>query len=410
VTERTEDLDTLLARIEDPAIRSLFSPAFILCAEHFDRFTIESVLRVADDLGFGAELEAGISAGELVARRGFVPRAEIPLRWFFAKLAAAGSLDASGPAEDPRFVARGPLPPGDPDVPEARARAIDPRSRPAFAVVRAMVEHVPEFLRGEKTGEDILFAPTRLPLWFDYFSNDHLLYEINNRLGAEAVARELPPGRPATIVEIGGGSGSAALAVGERLAREAALSRIGQYVFTEIVPTFLRRAERSIRARFPDLAAEFRKLDMNEDFASQGVAPSSADVVYAVNTVHIARDLGATLARIRETLRPGGVAVFSECVRPFAGQPIYVEFVFNFLENFTGVATDPATRPNHGFLTPGNWRSAFEASGFEEPRILPDVEELARHYDAFFVAAVSARRPRSSPGRRAASGPNPGDR
>ena len=47
------------------------------------------------------------------------------------------------------------------------------------------------------------------------------------------------------------------------------------------------------------------------------------------------------LARIRETLKPGGSAVFSECVRPFAGQPIYVEFVFNFLENFTGVAQVP---------------------------------------------------------------------
>ena len=101
----------------------------------------------------------------------------------------------------------------------------------------------------------------------------------------------------------------------------------------------------------------------------------------------------ATLARIRETLKPGGVAVFSECVRPFPRQPIYVEFVFNFLENFTGVATDPDTRPNHGFLTPENWRRALRAAGFEKPEILPDVEELARHYDAFFVAAVSGRRP-----------------
>jgi hypothetical protein len=57
------------------------------------------------------------------------------------------------------------------------------------------------------------------------------------------------------------------------------------------------------------------------------------------------------------------------------------------------VATDAATRPNHGFLTPQNWRNAFAAAGFEAPAILPDVEELARHYDAFFVAAVSARRP-----------------
>ena len=101
-----------------------------------------------------------------------------------------------------------------------------------------------------------------------------------------------------------------------------------------------------------------------------------------------------TLGRIRETLKPGGAAVFSECVRPFEGQPIYVEFVFNFLENFTGVATDAATRPNHGFLTPDNWRKAFEKAGFEKPEILPDVDALARHYDSFFVAAVTARKPR----------------
>ena len=60
----------------------------------------------------------------------------------------------------------------------------------------------------------------------------------------------------------------------------------------------------------------------------------------------------------------------------------------------TGAATDAATRPNHGFLTPDNWRNAFEKAGFESPEILPDVEELARHYDSFFVAAVTARRPR----------------
>jgi SAM-dependent methyltransferase len=394
VTERTEDLETLLARIDDPAIRALFSREFVLCAEHFDRFTIESVLRLVHELGLAEPLAAGTSARELVRGRGLASRAEVPLDWFFAKLAAADYLDAASPDGERRYRARGPLPPGDPDLAEARARALDPHSMPAFAVVRAMVEHVPAFLRGEKTGEEILFAPARLPLWFDYFSNDNLLYQINNRLGAEAVARALPATRPATVVEIGGGSGSAALALGERLARDGALPRIGRYVFTEIVPTFLRRAERSIRARFPELPIEFGKLDMNADFAAQGIGAGIADIVYAVNTVHIARDLSATLARVRETLRPGGVAVFSECVRPFAGQPIYVEFVFNFLENFTGVVTDAATRPNHGFLTPDNWRRAFEAAGFEAPGILPDVEELAKHYDAFFVAAVSARRPR----------------
>jgi len=394
MTTRTEELPELLARIPDPAIRSLFSHEFILCSEEFDRFTTDVLLNLVRDLGLEEPLRRGTTVEGVIAEKGYAPRAEVPLRWFFRKLAAEEYLDVEGSGPRESFRARGPLPAGDPDRAETQSRAIDPRSAPPFAVVRAMLEHVPAFLRGEKTGEEVLFSPAKLPLWFDYFSNENLLYQINNRLGAEAVFRALPRSREATVVEIGGGSGSAALAVAERLARDAALPRVGRYVFTEVVPTFLRRAERAIRARSPELRIEFQKLDMDQGFEEQGLPRETADVVYAVNTVHIAKDLHATLGRIRETLKPGGAAVFSECVRPFEGQPIYVELVFNFLQNFTGVATDPRTRPNHGFLTPENWRNAFRAAGFERPEILPDVEELARHYDAFFVAAVSARRPR----------------
>lgn len=394
MTTRTEDLPTLLARIPDAAIRELFTPEFILCAELFDRFTVDMILNAVRELDLSAALERGATVAEIVAAKGYAPRAAVPLDWFFRKLAAEEYLVAEPRGAGPSFRARGPLSAGDPDRAESQARAIDPHSLPPFLVVRAMAEHIPAFLRGEKTGEEILFSPTKLPLWFDYFSNDNLLYAINNRLGAEAVLRALPASRPVRVVEIGGGSGSAALALFERLARDAGLHRIERYRFSEIVPTFLRRAERTIRARFPGLPIEFSKVDMDRDFAPQGIPPGEADVFYAVNTVHIAKDLGQTLSRIREALAPGGVAVFSECVRPFDGQPIYVEFVFNFLENFTGVATDEATRPNHGFLTPGNWRAALSSAGFENVQILPDVERLAQHYDSFFVAAVSARRPR----------------
>ncbi|HEU5248832.1 MAG TPA: class I SAM-dependent methyltransferase, partial [Thermoanaerobaculia bacterium] len=344
MANRTEDLSSLLARIPDPAIRSLFSPEFILCSEEFDRFTLDAVLNLVAELGLVGPLERGTTVREVVRSQGWAPRAEIPVTWFFRKLAAEDHLDVEGSGAEAVFRARGPLPVGDPDRAEARARALDARSAPPFAVVRAMLEHVPEFLRGEKSGEEVLFSPAKLPLWFEYFSNDNLLYQINNRLGAEAVARALPPGRPATLLEIGGGSGSAALAVAERLSRDAALARIGRYVFTEIVPTFLRRAERNVRSRYPGMPVEFQRLDMDRSFRAQGIEPGSADLVYAVNTIHIAKDLAATLGEVRETLRPGGVAVFSECVRPYEGQPIYVEFVFNFLQNFTGVATDPATR------------------------------------------------------------------
>jgi SAM-dependent methyltransferase len=396
VTTRTEDLTALLSRIPDPEVRALFTPEFVLCAEHFDRFTVEMVLKTVASLGLGEDLARGTTVCGLVAHRSWVPRAAVPLDWFLRKLAADGYLDVDHSGAEILFRARGPLPPGDPDRAEAMARALDPRSMPPFAVVRAMTEHIPAFLAGERTGEDILFSPTKLPLWFDYFSNDNLLYAINNRLGAEAVLRALPATRPATIVEIGGGSGSAALALAERLTRDASLGRIGRYRFSEVVPTFLLRAERAIKARFPELPIEFSKVDMDRDLVEQGIPEGEADIFYAVNTVHIARNLGVTLERIRKSLKPGGAAVFSECVRPFENQPIYVEFVFNFLENFTGVATDPETRPTHGFLSPENWRRSLTAAGFTHVEILPDVESLARHYDAFFVAAVTARREGSS--------------
>jgi len=151
VTDRTEEIAALLLRIEDPEIRSLFTPEFVLCCEEFDRFTTDMVLRLVRDLDLEGPLVAGTSAAEIARSKGFASRAEIPLGWFFRKLAAEGYVDRAESASGPVYRSRGPLPPGDPERAEARARAIDPRSVPPFTVVRAMVEHVGEFLRGEKT-------------------------------------------------------------------------------------------------------------------------------------------------------------------------------------------------------------------------------------------------------------------
>jgi hypothetical protein len=73
-------------------------------------------------------------------------------------------------------------------------------------------------------------------------------------------------------------------------------------------------------------------------------------------------------------------------------RPIYVEFVFNFLESFTNVKTHPERRPTHGFLTPRAWRASLEAQGLEV-EIVPDVDAMAQRYPRFFVGAAIARRP-----------------
>jgi SAM-dependent methyltransferase len=392
-TERSpEQLSLEIRQSLDPELRPLFSREFIVCSEWYDRFTTETVGEALAGLGLVEALDSSTTAGEIVASRGFAARSAVTLSWMLEKLAEEGYLEAEGAGESRRYRRRAPLPSGSASSKE-KAFAIDPACAPAFAVVEQLAENIGAFFRGEKTGEEILFSPSKLSLWFDYFNNANLLYAVNNRLGAEAVFRVLPSTRVAEVLELGGGCGSAAIALFERLEAGGRLDAIARYRFTEPVPTFLRRGERALRQRFPGVTLEAGKLDMNQDFAGQGVAVGSVDIVYAVNTIHVAQDLSSTLSRIFEALAPGGCAVFSECLRLREGQPVYVEFIFNFLENFVGVATDPAVRPTHGFLTPGNWRAALGRAGFERIEFLPDVERLSREFPTIFVGALLARRP-----------------
>lgn len=376
----------------EPDVRRHFSREFIVCCEYFDRFTTEVAGRDLERLGLAEEFREPSTVEDALARKGYVPRAAVPLRWMLSKLAQDGFVEFESRNGVERFAARIPLPPAGSGAKE-KALAISPAAAPAFTVVEELSANIVDYFRGTKTGEEILFSPARLSLWFDYFNNENLLYAVNNRLGAEAVSRTLARTHPSAILELGGGAGSAALALFEHLTAEGRLPTVARYLFTEPVPTFLRRGERALRQRFPEIPLECRKLDMNLPLAAQGVEPESFDLVYAVNTIHVARDLEATLRGIFEIVKPGGAIVFSECVRPFPGQAIYVEFAFNFLENFVQVVTDPEIRPTHGFLTPANWRAALARCGFERVELIPDVEALSRDYPFFFVAAIRARKP-----------------
>src|SRR6266498_2509393 len=128
----------------------------------------------------------------------------------------------------------------------------------------------------------------------------------------------MPPGAH-TILELGGGLGSGTAAALERLVAAGRLDDVDLYRFTELVPAFLRRAQR-LRERVADAGRmAFAPLDMNRPFGEQDVAAGSASIVYAVNTLHVAHDLAFTLGEVRRALRPGGQLIVSECIRPTSG-------------------------------------------------------------------------------------------
>jgi hybrid polyketide synthase/nonribosomal peptide synthetase ACE1 len=220
--------------------------------------------------------------------------------------------------------------------------------------------------------------------WAGYFSNDNPAYAISNRIAAIESARALRL-TPGAVLELGGGLGSAAAALLTTL-RDAGLPGAAtRYRFSEVSIPFLRRAQRSLTERFPEAPFEFARLDLNRPFVEGGVVPGTYALVHAVNVVHVAQNLDFTLAEILKALAPGGALVAGECVRPFAGQPVYVELVFNLLEAFR--------RPGAGFRTPEAWTAALEAGGFTGIRIEPDVRRVRDAYPSFVIAAVAATRP-----------------
>jgi SAM-dependent methyltransferase len=374
--------------------RSL-APAFDARFVRSDRLLDEYVSRLAQQVLAGTVEEAVAAWGspeEIIARAGLdAERSAVPLTWILRRLAERGVVEVRATAGGSQYRAER-LPASDPDAVLETQRRHDPAALPSYTLASTAADTYPGFLRGTRSGEEILLAPARLALWNAYFSNDHPLYAVNNRVGAAALAAWLGPG-PHTVLELGAGMGSGTTAALEALRASGRLGELQVYRVTDVVPTFLRYAERRVRAEWKEApAVTFEKVDMNGSFREHGVEPASVSCVYAVNTLHVAHDLADTLGAIHETLRPGGQLIVSECVRPRPGQTLYPEFVFNMLTTFRAPKLHPIYRPNGGFLTPEQWQAAFEAAGFVGVRAMPDVPAIRDEVPYFSVAALGATR------------------
>jgi SAM-dependent methyltransferase len=379
----------LRAAIADERVRELFPLRFLAVNETFARLVDATGYRILASIG-ALPPATGMTV-PLAKKQLSIPwRRTVPLRFLYEKLSDSGVLTRRDGRYFPGTVAVAEF-----DDVAAELAAREPGAAVANDILRTLVDEAKRYFAGEATGDEILFAPQKLPLWLKYFSNDNLLYAINNKVGAEALSRLVPKdGGRFEILEIGGGCGSAADLVLRKLG-----GSITRYRFTEVAETFARHGERAVRtAASPSTNAESARLDMTVSWESQGVEPGTFDAVYSVNCFHVAPDLDFVIGEAAKALRPGGSVVVSECVRPTKlARPIHAEIIFDFLDSFTDVITDPVKRPTHGFLTPAAWRATFEAAGLGEVTILPDVDAIAEEYPDFVVGAVIARAGRQEP-------------
>jgi SAM-dependent methyltransferase len=366
-----------------PLFDDLFVGSCALFEEYVHRLSVQVVRHTGLD---AAGREPG-TPGEIAARAGLDPaRAAVTVGWLLAMLASGGRAVRGG---DGRYTI--PAAPADLDpreMADAQER-LDPSSLPSYRMAALAATLYPSVLRGAASGEETLFAPERIGAWFEYFSNDNRIYAISNRIGAFAAERALR-GDGGPVLELGGGLGSGTAACLERFTETGRLSAVRSYRFTEVAPSFLRRGQRRLAGRFPGVPFSFVRLDMDRPFAEAGIVEGAFAIVYGVNTLHVARDLEFTLAEVRRALAPGGALVLSECVRPFPGRPVYIEFLFNLLEAFRAPRLVEPWRPNGGFLTPEQWTAALEACGFHDVTVYPDIARIREVRPAFVVAAITA--------------------
>jgi SAM-dependent methyltransferase len=372
-------LDDLL----DDIPPGLFGLQFRETCQRLDRFIGALLAETATELALPSSI--GPDLGALLARRGWIEAGRLPLRCLLEALEEYGmaALDERG-----WTLAVVPAPRSSAEL-RAEAEALQPTTRPSFEVMALACRSLPAVLRGELKGEDALFGPATLGLWFDYFSNSNPLYAPSNHLTALAVARVLPAS--GSILELGGGAGSAAQATLQ--AATTAGKPPVRYLFTELQPAFLRRGTRTAREAAPAGCEVLAKMvDINRTPRDQGLEGERFDVVHAVNTLHLARELVLTLSWLKALLKPGGSLVLGELVRPQHRPGVHLELPFSLLETYREVALDAELRPRPGFLTVRQWRANLLKAGFASVEVLPrEIERCVQRYPGFYGAAITAR-------------------
>jgi SAM-dependent methyltransferase len=385
-------LDARLARLLQDYPRSIVSERLYRSIELMERYSIDLAIEILAGLGVLKHMVEWRSAPELRRALSLDERFDLALTWLLTRLLETSCVEARGSGETRQYRLK--HQPWKPALASLRATglAIDPANAATLALLDHAASIYHAVARGETTGEQALFAVAGIDLWLAYFRNDNPSYAINNWVGAFAAVERMADRPKLRILEVGAGAGSGSHALLHTLDARGLTARVERYVITEPNAFFRRRAQRDLSKRHPNLPLEFQPLDVDAAWRGQGIEDASFDLVFGINVLHVAKDLLFSLEQSRAALIDGGWLIAGECLRPYPGQPIYAELMFQILDGFTNVETHPEFRPNPGFLTSAQWQRAFGRAGFAPAEVTPDLARIREIYPRFFTGAICGKK------------------
>jgi SAM-dependent methyltransferase len=384
----TQRSDPRLAQWLQQFPPTVFSERLYQSIELMERYSIELAVDLSRQLNLVDQLGDWRTADELCRMLSFQSRFKFALSWILKRLVESGCAEARTDGQIRSYHLR--KRPWQPDLKLFRAAGltIDPANAATLDLLDHAASVYPAVASGQQSGDHNLLGPQGVPLWLNYFHNDNLTYAVNNWVGAVLAADHLSTRHALRILEVGAGTGSASEILLQLLAERGLLPRVERYLITEPNAYFRRCSQRKLAGRYPNLALEWAPLDLDLSWNTQGITSGEFDLVYAVNVMHISKNLLFSLNEARSALAADGWLVIGECVRPYDNQPIYPELMFQILDSFTNVQTDPEIRPNPGFLTAEQWRRAFSRAGFGHAEVAPDIDRIREIYPHFFTGAI----------------------
>ncbi len=190
-----------------------------------------------------------------------------------------------------------------------------------------------------------------------------------NDIAAAGLDSLLDGRRPATVLEIGCGTGGTTKTLLPRL-------RPGdRYLATDISPRF-------VTALHQQLGVQGSMLDISRPPKDQGFADGSADIVVAANVLHATESLRATLANTMPLLAPDGALLLIENSGPL----VWGDLTFGLTDGMWAFA-DADLRPRHALPTPATWITLLEEAGLSVEIFQPGGPDTAALSGQFVLLA-----------------------
>lgn len=221
-----------------------------------------------------------------------------------------------------------------------------PALLPAIDYLKLIEQHIPEFMSGKLTGDEII-KKGGTDIWYKFNLRNPIMDIFSN-----AVSEKLVPIIPdKDVLELGGGCGGTTT----RLVN--VLNSTKSFMFTDLKSFFLK----SIHEQIPQINFTTSILDLQ----SPPQNLPKMDIIFSTNAIHCASELKNILQWMKHQLNPKGMIVLGEGSPYSARCPWPYEIFFAFFKGWWNLPRS-SERPYPGWLLPDQWFNLFEQAGIKD--------------------------------------------